>query len=161
MFGVHVLVFAIIGIIGLVLLVVSLVGGDLIDVGDGALSGISIGVGAVVFGAVGSIVTANDLPVWVAYAASAVVGLVAVAVAQLMIRRISASGDDARVDLVGVQGTAVTDITQSTGEVSLDAVTELERRLAWSLEPIAAGTRVVVLDHQPNSVRVGPYRPVS
>ncbi|WP_418275227.1 NfeD family protein [Isoptericola jiangsuensis] len=153
------LVFALIGTIGLVLLVVSLVVGDLVDLGDGALSGTSLGVGAVVFGAVGAIVTANGLDLWIAYVSSAVVGLAAVLVAQLMIRRISASDDNAHVDLVGVQGTAVTDITQSAGEVSLDAVTELERRLAWSLEPITAGTRVVVLEHKPNSVRVGPYRP--
>jgi membrane protein implicated in regulation of membrane protease activity len=154
-----VLVFAIIGALGLVLLLASLVVGDLVDLGDGALSGTSLGVGAVVFGAVGTIVTVNDLPTWVAYVASAVVGLLAVVVAQVMIRRLAASEDGVAVDLVGVQGTATTDITQSSGEVSLDAASELERRLAWSLEPIAAGTRVVVLEHQPNSVRVGPYRP--
>ncbi|WP_407319501.1 NfeD family protein [Isoptericola halotolerans] len=153
------LVFVLIGAAGLLLLLLSLVVGELLDLGDGALSGTSLGVGAVVFGAVGSIVTVNGLPVWVAYAASVVVGLLAAAVAQLMIRRLSATEDNANVSLVGVQGTAVTDITQASGEVSLDAVSELERRLAWSLEPIAEGTRVVVLEHQPNSVRVGPYRP--
>lgn len=153
------LVFVLIGAAGLLLLLLSLVVGELLDMGDGALSGTSLGVGAVVFGAVGSIVTVNGLPVWVAYGASVVVGLLAAAVAQLMIRRLSATEDNANVSLVGVQGTAVTDITQSSGEVSLDAVSELERRLAWSLEPIAEGTRVVVLEHQPNSVRVGPYRP--
>jgi membrane protein implicated in regulation of membrane protease activity len=154
-----VLVFVLIGAAGLLLLLLSLVVGELLDMGDGALSGTSLGVGAVVFGAMGSIVTVNGLPVWVAYAASVVVGLLAAAVAQLMIRRLSATEDNANISLVGVQGTAVTDITQSSGEVSLDAVSELERRLAWSLEPIAEGTRVVVLEHQPNSVRVGPYRP--
>lgn len=153
------LVFVLIGAAGLLLLLLSLVVGELVDLGDGALSGTSLGVGAVVFGAVGSIVTVNGLPVWTAYAASAVVGLLAAAVAQLMIRRLSATEDNANVSLVGVQGTAVTDITQASGEVSLDAVSELERRLAWSLEPIAEGTRIVVLEHQPNSVRVGPYRP--
>ncbi|MCK0117584.1 hypothetical protein MWU57_11125 [Isoptericola sp. S6320L] len=153
------LVFVLIGAAGLVLLLLSLVVGELLDLGDGALSGTSLGVGAVVFGAVGAIVTVNELSVWVAYAASAVVGLLAAGVAQLMIRRLSATEDNANVSLVGVQGTAVTDITQAAGEVSLDAVSELERRLAWSLEPIAEGTRIVVLEHQPNSVRVGPYRP--
>ncbi|PRZ04115.1 NfeD-like partner-binding protein [Isoptericola sp. CG 20/1183] len=153
------LVFVLIGAAGLVLLLLSLVVGELLDLGDGALSGTSLGVGAVVFGAVGAIVTVNELSLWVAYAASAVVGLLAAGVAQLMIRRLSATEDNANVSLVGVQGTAVTDITQAAGEVSLDAVSELERRLAWSLEPIAEGTRVVVLEHQPNSVRVGPYRP--
>jgi membrane protein implicated in regulation of membrane protease activity len=156
-----VLVFVIIGAVGLVLLLLSVVIGDLVELGDGALSGTSMGVGAVVFGAVGAIVTANDLPVWIAYVASALLGLVAVLLAQLLIRRLASTEDNAAIDLVGVQGTATTNITQSSGEVSLDAVSELERRLAWSLEPIAAGTRVVVLEHQPNSVRVGPYRPES
>ncbi|GAA4723341.1 hypothetical protein GCM10023216_11120 [Isoptericola chiayiensis] len=154
-----VLVFALIGAAGLVLLLLSLVVGEILDLGDGALSGTSLGIGAVVFGAVGAITTVNGMDAWIAYAGSALVGLVAVVVAQLMIRRLSATEDNARVDLVGVQGTAMTDITQSSGEVSLDAVSELERRLAWSLEPITVGTRVVVLEHQPNSVRVGPYRP--
>ncbi|WP_278236161.1 NfeD family protein [Isoptericola sp. AK164] len=153
------LVFALIGAAGLVLLLLSLVVGEILDVGDGALSGTSLGVGAVVFGAVGSVVTVNGWAPWIAYVASAVVGLLAVLVAQLLIRRLSATEDNARVDLVGVQGTATTDISQSSGEVALDAVSELERRLAWSMEPIASGTRVVVLEHQPNSVRVGPYRP--
>ncbi|WP_402463175.1 NfeD family protein [Isoptericola aurantiacus] len=154
------LVFALIGAAGLVLLLISLVVGEMVDLGDGALSGTSLGVGAVVFGAVGAIVVVNDLPVWVAYVASAAVGLLAALVAQLMIRRLSATEDNASVDLVGVQGTATTDISSASGEVSLDAVSELERRLAWSLEPIEAGTRIVVLEHQPHSVRVGPYRPV-
>lgn len=153
------LVFALIGAVGLVLLLVALFVGDLVDLGDGALSGASLGIGAVVFGAVGAVVTVNDLPPWVAYVASAVVGLLAVVVAQVMIRRLADTEDGVAVDLVGVQGTATTDITSSSGEVSLDAASELERRLAWSLEPIAAGTRVVVLEHRPNSVRVGPYQP--
>lgn len=153
------LVFVLIGAAGLLLLLISLLVGELLELGDGALSGTSLGVGAVVFGGVGAIVTVNDLPGWVAYVASAVVGLLAAGLAQLMIHRISATDDSASISLVGVQGTAMTNISQSSGEVSLDAVSELERRLAWSLEPIAEGTRVVVLEHQPNSVRVGPYRP--
>jgi membrane protein implicated in regulation of membrane protease activity len=108
----------------------------------------------VVFGAVGTIVVANGLDTWVAYAASAVVGLLAVALAQLMIRRLSGGEDDAAVSLVGVQGTATTAITSGSGEVALDAVTELERRLAWSDEPIVEGTRVVVVEHSGSRVRV-------
>lgn len=153
------LVFVLIGAAGLVLLLLSLVVGEILDMGDGALSGTSLGIGAVVFGAVGAITTVNGLDPWVAYAASAVVGLLAVLTAQLMIRRLSATEDNARIDLVGVQGTAMTDITQSSGEVALDAVSELERRLAWSIDPVPEGTRIVVKEHLPNSVRVAPYRP--
>ncbi|MFC8600475.1 hypothetical protein ACFT55_19000, partial [Isoptericola sp. NPDC057191] len=100
------LVFVLIGAAGMVLLLVSLLVGDLVDLGDGALSGTSLGVGAVVFGAVGSIVVANDLAPWVAYVASAVVGLLAVVLAQALVHRLAASDDSVVVSLVGAHGTA-------------------------------------------------------
>ena len=57
--------FIIIGAIGLLVLLVALPLGDVFDVGDGALSGTSLGAGAVAFGAIGTIVTANGLAtVW-------------------------------------------------------------------------------------------------
>ncbi len=148
------IVFVLIGSAGLVLLLLSLFIGEMFELGDGALSGASLGVGGVVFGGVGAIVVANGLDAWVAYAASVVVGLLAAALAQLMIRRLSAGDDDAAVSLVGVQGTATTAITAGSGEVALDAVSELERRLAWSDEPIAEGARVVVVEHSGSRVRV-------
>ncbi|MGW8567656.1 NfeD family protein [Isoptericola sp. NPDC055881] len=153
------LVFVLIGAAGMVLLLVSLLVGDLVDLGDGALSGTSLGVGAVVFGAVGSIVVANDLAPWVAYVASAVVGLLAVVLAQALVHRLAASDDSVVVSLVGAHGTATTDVTATSGEVSLDVPTELERRLARSDEPIAAGSRVVVLEHSGSTVRVGLHQP--
>ena len=154
------LVFVLIGAAGMLLLLVSLVVGELVDIGDGSLSTTSLGVGAVVFGAVGTIVTANDGPPWMAYLASALVGILAIVLAQALIRRLGATEDGAAVSLVGVYGTATTDVTPTSGEVTLDAASELERRLARSDEPIPAGSRVVVVEHSGSTVRVGPYVPV-
>ncbi|MFC8920972.1 NfeD family protein [Cellulosimicrobium sp. NPDC057127] len=148
------LVFVVIGLAGLALLLLSLLVGEIIDVADGALSGTSLGVGGVVFGAVGAIVTVNDLPTWVAYAGSLGVAVVVVLLVQALVRRLRDSEDGGAASLVGVQGTATTDIDPSAGEVSLDAAHELERRLAWSEEPIPAGARVVVLEQSGSRVRV-------
>ncbi|CAM3453136.1 NfeD family protein [Isoptericola cucumis] len=149
------LVFVLIGAAGMVLLLLSLVVGELVDLGDGAVSGTSLGVGAVVFGAVGTIVVANGGQAWLAYVASAVVGVLGVVAAQAMIRRLAATEDGTTTSLVGVHGTATTDITPTSGEVTLDAATELERRLARSDDHIPSGARVVVLEHSGSTVRVG------
>ena len=149
------LVFVLIGAAGMVLLLVSLLVGELVDLGDGSLSGTSLGVGAVVFGAVGTIVVANGLDAWIAYVASAVVGVLAILLAQMLVRRLASSDDGVAISLVGAHGTAMTDLTPMSGEVSLDVPTELERRLARSDQPIAAGSRVVVLEHSGSTVRVG------
>jgi hypothetical protein len=53
-----------------------------------------------------------------------------------------------------VQGIATTDISPASGEVALEATSELERRLAWSDELVPAGTRVVVVEHSASKVRV-------
>ncbi len=154
------LVFVLIGAAGMVLLLLSLIIGELVELGDGAVSSTSLGVGGVVFGAVGTIVVANEGPVWVAYVASVVVGLLAVVLAQALVRRLSATEDGITTSLVGVHGTATTDITPTSGEVTLDAATELERRLARSDDHIPSGARVVVLEHSGSTVRVGLHEPV-
>ncbi|MCB7135012.1 NfeD family protein [Cellulosimicrobium marinum] len=146
--------FIVIGIAGLALLLLSLLVGEIVDLGDGALSGTSLGVGGVVFGAVGVIVSANDLPTWIAYVGSFVVALAVVLVVQRLVQHLRDSESGVPGSLVGVQGTATTAIDPSTGEVSLDAAHELERRLAWSDEPIPEGARVVVLEQSGSRVRV-------
>lgn len=153
------IVFVVVGLVGLAVLILSLTVGDLVDVGDGLLSGTSLGVGGVVFGAVGAIGDANGLAPWIAYVASGVVGLAAIGLAQLVISRLSASESGVTGSLVGVEGTATTHITTSSGEVSLDDAHELERRLAWADEPIPEGARVVVLEHAGSRVRVQRLAP--
>lgn len=149
--------FIIIGSIGLLLLLVALPLGDVFDIGDGALSGTSLGAGAVAFGAIGSIVTANGLPIVWAYAASAVFAILTVLGVQVMVNRLRATEDGRPRTLVGVAGTVTATITPSrAGEVSLDDPSELERRLAWADVEIAEGTRVVVVEQSGGRVKVRP-----
>ncbi|WP_265521651.1 NfeD family protein [Oerskovia flava] len=153
------LTFIIIGSIGLALVVLSLLVGELFELGDGAVSGTSLGVGAIVYGSIGAIVAANGLPMWLAYAGSAVVAIVAVLLVQVLIKRLKDTEDGVPVSLVGIQGVATTAIDPSRGEVSLDAAHELERRLAWSDEPVPEGARVVVVEQSGSRVRVRQHFP--
>ena len=90
--------FLIVGGIGLVLLIISLVLGDIFDhleIGDGALSGTALAVGMVVFGASGALVASMGLElVWV-YVLSIVLAAVAYALCVLMIRNLTRSSDGA------------------------------------------------------------------
>lgn len=149
--------FVVIGVVGLVLLLVALPLGEVLELGDGAISGTSLGAGAVVFGAIGAIVTANGLPTAWAYVASAVVAAATVLGVQRLIGRLRASEDGKPLVLTGVQGLVTSTITPSgSGEVSLDDPRELERRLAWADEEIAAGTRIVVIEQSGSRVKVVP-----
>jgi membrane-bound serine protease (ClpP class) len=152
------LTFVIIGAVGLLLVAGSLVLGEFLEIGDGALSGTSLGVGGIVFGAVGAIVISNDLPLWTAYVGSLVVAVLVVIVVQLFIKRLRDTEDGQPVSLVGIQGIVTSHITGGRGEVSLDAASELERRLAWADAPIPEGTRIVVVEQSGSRVRVEPTR---
>lgn len=151
-------VFVVLGVLGLVLALLSLVTGDLLELGDGALSGTSLGTGLMLFGATGAVVVANGLPVVAAYPASIVVGALAVLGVQLLLRRLRAGDDAAPVSLVGVQGVVTSDVGPGYGEVSLDAPTELEARLAHADEPIDQGRRIVVVEQNGGRVKVEPVR---
>jgi membrane protein implicated in regulation of membrane protease activity len=157
-----VITFVVIGGIGLLVLLVSLVVDDLLDLGDGAVSGTSLGAGAVAFGALGSIVTANGLPTVWAYVLAVVFGLATLLGVQVVVRRLKESEDGQPRVLMGVAGTVTSTVTPSGGEVSLDDPRELERRLAWADEEIAAGSRVVVVEQSGSRVKVAPAgRPAS
>lgn len=146
--------FVVVGIVGLVLVLFSMILGEFIEFGDDLLSGTALGVGGIVFGAIGAIVVANELPAIVAYAGSAVAAVAVVALVQLLVRHLRDTEDGVAVPLVGTQGTATAPIDAAHGEVSLDAVQELERRLAWADEPIPEGARVVVVEQSGSRVRV-------
>ncbi len=152
--------FIVIGGIGLLLLLVSLPLGDVLDLGDGALSGTSLGAGGVAFGAIGAIVTANGLPTVWAYVASALFALLTVVGVQQVITRLRESEDGQPRVLTGVGGIVTSTIAPSgSGEVSLDDPRELERRLAWADVPIQAGTRIVVVEQSGSRVKVEPATP--
>lgn len=148
--------FFIVGGVGLLLLLVSLVLDDLLDLGDGPVSGTSLGAGLVAFGALGSIVKVNGLPTGWAYAAAAAFGVLVVLGVQAVVTRLRASEDGKPRVLVGVHGTVMSTIGATGGEVSLDDPRELERRLAWADAPIEVGTRVVVLEQSGSRVKVAP-----
>lgn len=154
------IIFIVIGALGLLLLLVALPLGDVFDIGDGALSGTSLGAGALAFGAIGAIVTANGLPTGWAYVASAVFALLTVVGMQRLVARLKASEDGQPRTLTGVQGVVTSTLAPGrSGEVSLDDARELERRLAWADVEIAEGTRIVVVEQSGGRVKVTPATP--
>lgn len=153
-------VFIVIGVLGLLLLLVALPLGDVFELGDGALSGTSLGAGAVAFGAIGAIVTVNGLPTYVAYLASIAFAVLTVVAVQRLVARLRESEDGKPLVLTGVPGIVTSTVSPSgSGEVSLDDPRELERRLAWSDAEIPAGTRIVVVEQSGSRVKVAPVTP--
>ena len=150
-------IFIIIGAVGLVLLLLSLVLGEVFELADGDISGTSIGAGAVVFGACGAIVTVNRLPMVLAYVAAAVFALLAMVGFQKVVSRLRDTEDGQPRTVTGTSGVVTATIpTAGNGEVSLDDPRELERRLAWADAEIATGTRIVVLEQSGSRVKVAP-----
>jgi membrane protein implicated in regulation of membrane protease activity len=154
--------FIVIGGVGLLMLLVSLVLDDLLELGDGLVSGTSLGAGLVAFGALGSIVKANGLATGWAYAAAIAFGLLVLFGVQAVVKRLKESEDGAPRVLTGVQGVVTATITGAgAGEVSLDDPRELERRLAWADTQIEVGTRIVVLEQSGSRVKVAPVTPTT
>ncbi|MFT4215130.1 MAG: NfeD family protein [Microbacterium sp.] len=149
--------FLIVGGIGLVLLLISLLVGDIFDhfeIGDGAISGTSLGIAGVVFGAAGVLTGQAGLdPIW-AYVAAAIGAVAAYLAALYVIKRLSASSDGVPANAVGLTGVSTSPISPAGGEVSLDGPGEIERRLAYSDEAIAAGVRIRVIEHTGTRVKV-------
>jgi membrane protein implicated in regulation of membrane protease activity len=149
--------FLIVGGVGLVLLLISLVLGDILDhfeVGDGAISGTALSVGLVVFGASGALTVSAGLDLVWAYALAAVMAVVAYVLSVLVVRNLTRSSDGVPQSAVGLTGVATSDISTAGGEVSLEGPAEMERRLAYSDAPIAEGARIRVIEHEGTRVRV-------
>lgn len=149
--------FLIVGGVGLALLLVSLILGDILDhfeIGDGAISGTALAVGLVVFGAAGTLTASLGLELVWAYVLAAVLAVVAYVLSVLVVRNLTRSSDGAPVSAVGLSGVARSDISPAGGEVSLDGPGELERRMAYSADPIAEGSRVRVVEQAGGRVKV-------
>ena len=149
--------FLIIGGVGVVLLLISLILGDIFDaleIGDGAISGTGLGVAAVVFGASGALTTNAGLDLIWAYVLAAVIAVAAYLLTMLVVRNLSRSSDGTPASAVGLSGVATSTITGASGEVSLDGPHEVERRLAWADQTIAEGTRVRVIEQSGTRVKV-------
>jgi membrane protein implicated in regulation of membrane protease activity len=127
---------------------------EILDFLDGALSGTAVGSALVVFGASGAIAVANGLPDWSAYLISAVIALVVFAGVQLLIRSLRRSEDGTPSSPVGLYGVTRSNVTTTSGEVSLDGPHEVETRLAFADEAIPRDTRIRVIELQGSRVRV-------
>lgn len=150
-------VFLVIGGVGLVVLLASLLLGDVFEafgVGEGGFSGIATGVGAVVFGASGVIALAQDLDMVWAYVIGVAFAVVAFLVAQAMVRRLSDTESAPPPPLEGAFGMTTATTGPGGGEVRLEGVQDLESRLAWAQDEIPAGTRVVVVGVSGSRVEV-------
>ncbi|UAJ80624.1 NfeD family protein [Leifsonia sp. ZF2019] len=148
------IVFLIIGGVGLALLLISMLFGELLDLLDGALSGTGLGAGLTIFGASGLLVLANDWPVGFAYLIAAAAGVVTLIGVQLLVRRFQSSEDGTPSDPSDLTGVTRTRVTPNGGEVSLDGPHELEARLAYSDEEIPAGTVIRVVESHGARVKV-------
>jgi len=150
-------VFVILGLIGVVTLVASLVIGEIMDslsVLDVGCSSSAIGAFFVVLGFVGETVRQNGGPLWVAWIAALVASIaVAVGVQRLINRVVKAETGLADYSIVGMQGEVRIPVTDKSGEVKLDDARELEPRLARiagykETNSIPKGTRVIVLEQK-------------
>jgi len=149
--------FLIIGGIGLAVLLISLLVGDIFDhfdIGDGAISGTALGIAAVVFGAAGVLTITSGLDLAWAYVVAAVLAVLAYLLALMIVRRLTKSSDGVPMSAVGLTGVSRSDISAAGGEVSLDGPHEIERRLAYSDTPIPEGVRVRVVEHSGTRVKV-------
>jgi membrane protein implicated in regulation of membrane protease activity len=148
------LVFIVLGILGLALGLLSVALGDLFELGDGALSGTSLGAGLLLFGATGAVVTSSGLPVVATYPIAAVVGIGVILLVNLLLKRLRQSDDAGPRSALGLEGSVTSEVSRAHGEVSLDG--ELETRMAFADAPIPQGTRVAVVEQHGSRVKVEP-----
>lgn len=146
--------FLIVGGIGLLLVLVSLLFDEILDFLDGAISGTAVGSAFVVFGASGAIAISNGLPDWSSYLISGAIGIAVFIAVQLLIRSLRHSEDGTPSSPVGLYGVTRSNVTTTSGEVSLDGPGEIETRLAFADEPIPRDTRIRVIEMQGSRVRV-------
>ena len=149
--------FLIVGGVGLVILLISLLLGDIFDhfeIGDGAISGTALGIAAVVFGAAGVLTSTAGLDLVWAYVLAIAFALVAYLLAVVFVRRLTKSSDGVPLSALGLTGVTRSTVSASGGEVSLDGPGEVERRLAYADETIEEGVRIRVVEHSGTRVKV-------
>jgi membrane protein implicated in regulation of membrane protease activity len=154
-----VLVFIIIGGLGLLVLLLSMFFGEVLDLLDGALSGTGLGAGLAIFGASGVLTLVNGWPEGYAYVLAGGAGVATLVGVQLLVKRFQSSEDGTPSDPTGLTGVSRTRVTASGGEVSLDGPYEVETRLATSLRDIPAGTPIRVIATAGSRVRVEALEP--
>ena len=151
--------FLIVGAIGLLLLLSSIVIGDLLDlvgIGDGLVSGVAVGAALSIFGVAGIITVSNDLPTIWTYVIAVALAIVALVAIQLFVKHIAQQESGGHYSPVGLVGITTVSTGPVGGEVRLDDVRELERRPAVSDATIAAQTRIRVVEEDGYRVKVEP-----
>jgi membrane protein implicated in regulation of membrane protease activity len=149
----------IVGIAGVALLVISVLLGDLLgffDIGDGLISSASIGAALTFFGLPGYLTMINGGPLWLALFIGAVLAVAAVLMVQWITNRLAASSEQAPYELIGLTGITTETTTATSGEVQLSHPREINKRLAFSTEPVPAGTSVIVTGKLGSTVKVAP-----
>lgn len=137
--------FAIIAAVGLGLLILTSFLDEIFSFGDDLFSGVTVGAGAMIFGASGLITTSVGLPpVWT-YATATTLAVAALFLARSLATVARKSESQERPTLIGVEGTVTITTGPNGGEVRLQSIHEMEPRLAWSSHPIPSGTRVIVV----------------
>lgn len=148
------LAFAVIGGIGLLLLILSMVLGELLDFFDGIISTTAVGVAATLFGAAGAIVLLNNGSLTLAYLFASLLGILGIAGATVLARKMAKITDAQPHEIIGLLGVATTDINSTIGKVQLNHPDEINQRLVFSNNPIAAGTPVAVVAVEGERIRV-------
>jgi len=154
-------VFTVLGIAGIVMLLASLILGevldslDSLDILDFGCSTAAIGSGLAVFGLVGEIIRQTHIPIALVWVLASVLSLAVGFGVQRIINQLEkAETGVADYSIVGMQGEVTVRVTGKSGEVKLDDHRELESRLARianyhnSNSEIPKGTRVVVLEQK-------------
>ncbi len=154
----------VIGGVGILLLLVSLVLGDLVDgllesVGPDAFSGLAVAGFLAAFGFVGALTLDAGAPSGVAILVGVVAGVAAGAAAGWASSQLMKGGDESTVrsaGLVGLSGTVVEPVPEDGyGMVSVVASGHITRLNARADGPLSSGTAVVVTAVlSPTSVKV-------
>ncbi len=154
----------VIGGIGILLLLISLVAGEVLDgildgFGPDLLSGLAVASFLAAFGFVGALVEDASGNSGAAIGAGLVAGAVVGAGAGLASRQLMRGGDEATVrtsGLIGLHGSVIEAIPEEGfGQVTVVAAGHITRLNARADEPMAGGTPVVITSVlSPTSVRV-------
>ena len=153
--------FYVVGGIGVALLVISLVFGDLLDMVDAqdfGISGVAVGAALASFGAAGLVLGDSGLMIFL----SIVIALLLAWGVQAIVNHL-ARNEVSSIDysVLGLEGVLTATTGPTSGEVRLDDSREVEKRMAMASEYLEVGTRVRVIDMKGPGVVVEPVARLS
>lgn len=156
-------VFLTIAIAGGVLLMSSMLLGDLLDFFHafdffgGVLSTTAIGLAALLFGANGYFIMHNGGDVLTAIIFGVIWVGIGVGITVALEKWIASKTKKVIHNIVGRHGVALTNIDSNLGKVQVDHYSEANSRFAFSDSDITAGTKVVVLEEVDGKVKVQAF----